>query len=439
MSTRRKAAAAPWGLLASSLALGLLGESLLWTWTDPNAGAFRIGLGWVVMALGGALLVKAWRRLQAQGDLGFSDKPWPVWGEALALACLLVFALFMRTVKLDTYPNAGFRDEGEAGNVAVSILKGEQVTTTGTSTPVYIEEVYQNPAGYFYPAAVSLKLFGISMKSVRLTGVMWGVFSVAFFYFLARGMFGLPLALFLTLVLTGLRWHLNFSRVALIAMHTLALELPAMYFLWRGVNEPDSGNLKHYPYGRLLAALALALATYFFPLAELGGADSALSWLGWLLRLILHLPLLWCAWKARGDKRSLWFFAAGGALGFCLYSYLASRLVLISCVGLWWAFFMREQGGMAGRRGWALVLALLSCVLGVLALAQASEWAGPQATAGLKSLEPLFKLGGLVLFVGGLGVTGVLKLMALRQSGTLPRWLRPLLLAVAGCWFVAAP
>ncbi len=104
----------------------------------------------------------------------------------------------------------------------------------------------------------------------------------------------------------------------------------------------------------LVASLGLALATYFFAMDAWGGADSALSWVGWLLRLGLHLPLLWCAWKARGDKRSLWFFAAGAALGFCLYSYLASRLVLISCVAIWGGFFLRDQGGFAGRRGKAL-------------------------------------------------------------------------------------
>ena len=438
-STRRKAAAAPWGLLAGSLVLGLLGEALLWTWQQPQAGAFRLGVGWILMAAGGAVLLKAWRKLQDGGDLGFQDKRWPLKAEAGALAVILLFALFMRLVQLDTYPNAGFRDEGEAGNVSVSILKGEQVTNTGTSTPVYIEEVYQNPAGYFYPAAINLKLFGISMKSVRLTGVEWGVLSVAFFYLLVRSMLGLPLALFLTLVLCGLRWHLNFSRVALIAMHTLALELPAMYFLWRGVNEDDSGNIKRYPYAALLASLALALATYFFPLAELGGADSAASWLGWLIRFILHLPLLWCAWKARGDRRSLWFFAAGAALGFCLYSYLASRLVLISCVALWAGFFMREQGGLAGRRGWALFAALSSLVIGILLMAQASEWFGPQAAGSAKAMAPLFKLLGRLLFAIGLIWTGALKLLALRQPGTVVRWLRPLLLAVAGCWFIAAP
>lgn len=439
MSTRRHSAAAPWGLLAAALLLGVIGESLLWTWMNPNAGHFRLGLGWVLMATGGFLLLKAWRRLQSAGDLGLKDKPWPVWGEAAALLVLVVFALFMRTVKLDSYPNAGFRDEGEAGNVAVSIMNGEKVTNTGTATPVYIEEVYQNPAGYFYPAALIFKLFGISMKHVRWNGVMWGVLSVACFYFVARAMMGAPMALFLTLILAGLRWHLNFSRVALIGMHTVALELPVMYFLWRGVNEQESGNIKKYPYGALILALGIALASYFMPLDELGGQDSPTSWLGWLLRLVMHLPLLWCAYKAKDDKRSLWFFAAGLALGFCLYSYLASRLVLISCVAIWFGFFMREQGGLAGKRGRNFLLATVAFVLGILVLAQASEWAGPRSVSSFKGLAPLFKLAGMALFGLGLLWIGLLKIQALRQAGTLPRWIRPLLLAVAGCWFVAAP
>src|SRR5262245_50557671 len=111
-SIRRRNATPPWGLLFSSLALGAIGQFLLWTWEKPQTTVFQLGIGWILMALGGLLLLKAWRRLQDMGDLGFRDKAWPVWAEVSALLVLLVFALFMRTVKLDTYPNAGFRDEG---------------------------------------------------------------------------------------------------------------------------------------------------------------------------------------------------------------------------------------------------------------------------------------------------------------------------------------
>src|ERR1700741_787392 len=102
----------PWGLLALSLALGAGAPALLWTWQDPQAGFFRLGSGWVLMALAGWVLLKAWRRLQAAGDFGLKDKPWPLWAEGTALAVLVLFALFMRLYQLDVYPNAGFRDEG---------------------------------------------------------------------------------------------------------------------------------------------------------------------------------------------------------------------------------------------------------------------------------------------------------------------------------------
>ncbi len=84
---------------------------------------------------------------------------------------------------------------------------------------------------------------------------------------------------------------------------------------------------------------------------------------------------------------------------------------------------------------------MAALVAGILALATASKWAGPYTSnASLKSLAPLFKIGGvLLLFVGGLAALSVCALLALRQKGTVARWLRPLLLAVAGCWFVAAP
>ncbi len=390
----------PLALAAAALLLAALGQILLSASHDTSLPL--IVLGWLLVAAGVAPLAMAARKLPAAaGGPGL-----PRAAEAAALGLILILSVVLRLYNLDVQPNGCFRDEGEAGNVAIQIMNGdEDVSYTNSSTPVYIETNYQNAAGFFYPVAAFFKAFGVDVKSVRLVSVFFGVLSVLAFYFLARLIFGAPLGLFLALVMAGLRWHINFSRIGFLGMMTVFLELPLFYYLWRGLRQEASAALKGFPDRALLAALALALARPYlgmlFPSLMAGRFT-------WLLSLGMVLPLLWFLLKGAKDRKSGTLMLAGACLALTLYSYLAARLLLAAVVAVLACEYLARPGLLKGRR-----LALFASGLGLLALA------GLALVQGSASASPGLSRLGLAL-----GALGALLLWAFTLESLSP-WLKP--------------
>jgi hypothetical protein len=376
----------PLALAAAALLLAALGQALLSASHDTSLPL--IITGWLLIAAGVAPLAMAARKLPAlEGGPGL-----PLAAEAAALGLILVLSIVLRLYNLDTQPNGCFRDEGEAGNVAIQIMNGDEVYDTGTSTPVYIEYIYQNAAGFFYPVATFFKAFGVDVKSVRLVSVFYGVLSVLAFYFLARLLLGAPLGLFLALVMAGLRWHLNFSRIGFLGMMTVFLELPLFYYLWRGLRQQASSALKGFPDRALLAALGLALARPY-----LGMLHPALNagHLTWLLSLAMILPLLWLLLRGAKDKKSGTLMLAGACLALSLYSYLAARLLLAAVLGALSYEYLARPGLLKGRRLALFIGGLALLALAALAMVQGSAAGKP----GLGSLGlALAALGAILLW-----------------------------------------
>jgi len=401
--TIRRAKAAgtlPLALAAAALLLAALGQILLSASHDTSLPL--IIAGWLLVALGVAPLTMAARKLHAANG----SPALPLAAEAAGLGLILALSIALRLYNLDVQPNGCFRDEGEVGNVAIQIMNNdEDVSYTGTSTPVYIETNYQNAAGFFYPVATFFKAFGVDVKSVRLVSVFFGVLSVLAFYFLARMLFGAPLGLFLALVLAGLRWHLNFSRIGFLGMMTVFLELPLFYYLWRGLRQQASSALKGFPDKALLAALALALARPY-----LGMLRPSLNagHFTWLLSLAMILPLAWLLLKGAKDKKSGTLMLAGACLALSLYSYLAARLLLAAVLGILACEYLARPGLLKGRR-----LALFISGSALLALAALA------VTQGSAASKPF--LGSLGLALGALGA---ILLWAFVLESLSP-WLKP--------------
>ena len=122
------------GLAGAALVLGAIAQALVWQ--EIKVDAWRQALGWALFIVAGFLLMLAWRRQTATSDQAHATLP--AWAERAGLLLVLLVALFMRLHRFSELPNAGYRDEGETGNVAISIMNSEPVSYTGTSTPVYI-------------------------------------------------------------------------------------------------------------------------------------------------------------------------------------------------------------------------------------------------------------------------------------------------------------
>jgi hypothetical protein len=410
------------GLFTFALALGALGEWLVW---QPEAAivAWRQVLGWLLFLAGGWLLKRAYTRSAPQPE----PESLPLGLEAALLVLVLAGAVFLRLHDLNHYPSGGFRDEGENGNVAIQLMNGDIVDGTSQACPAYIEHNTQNAAGYFYPVAVFFKLFGISITSVRYVSVLFGVLSVAAFWALARWFFGPLLGLFLTACLAAMRWHLNFSRIGFLGIMSVFLSLPMLLWLYKGLRAPPEPLGKgRRRQGLFTLALALAVARGGLEFFMDPGPKEA------LLGLALGVPLLLFAVRALKDGRSRWLMLSAVALALAMYSYIAARLFVV-LVALVVGHHLLTQQRQLKARVW---LFLFGC-LGVIALGGAIlvlTSAGSASNAAW-SASGSKKLGELVV---GLGVLGLLRFWW-TQRDLLKGWYKPLGLALGVGLVVAGP
>jgi hypothetical protein len=420
------------GAFLAALALAALGQALVWRpeneWGRQldARGNFPFVLGWLFFALGGLMLWRSWKASEGEIAVLQGPRKAPRWLEIGGVSLVVVLALFLRLWSLDSYPNAGFRDEGENGNVAIQLMNGEVVDGTDQHAPVYIEHNTQNATAYFYPTALFFEIFGISITSERYVSVVFGVLSVAAFYFLARWLFGAPLGLVLAACLALLRWHMNFSRIGFLGIMTLFFELPLFYFLLRGLKQPEGKALKKIKGPFLGLAVFLALARGL--LAFVPALQGELFWgitLDEALGLLMGLPLLACAWRARKDPRSASLMAAAAVLAMAMYSYIAARLLVLIVGAVLLRHLLSRDGGLEPaprRRLW--FLAGLGA-LGLLFLVEGSA----QMSAGVKGL------GQAALALALLGFLAQLFALRSRFEG----WVKPLGLALGVGLVIAGP
>lgn len=154
---------------------------------------------------------------------------------ALVLASIGV-GLFFRFYQLDSQPWGVWFDEAQNGLVAQRIL------TDPHYRPVFIGNLSQLPALFFYAFAVSIKFLGLNIFALRLVTTVAGVLTLIFIYLLARELFDPRVALLATLLLGMMRWHVNFSRFAMHGVFMPLFMTATLYFLVRGLRGRNVGN-----------------------------------------------------------------------------------------------------------------------------------------------------------------------------------------------------
>ncbi|MDQ5859066.1 MAG: glycosyltransferase family 39 protein, partial [Acidobacteriota bacterium] len=151
------------------------------------------------------------------------------------LVALVVGGGLVRFLSLDRYPPGGFFDEVQNLLVADGILAGNR--------PIFVGEMSQMPALFFYFLAAAIKIAGRSVATVRGLSAFFGTLTLPAFYFLARRAFAWPVAAATTLLLMGSRWHITFSRFGMVAIIGPLLEVLAVLFLWKAM---ETGKVGHY-------------------------------------------------------------------------------------------------------------------------------------------------------------------------------------------------
>ncbi len=239
-----------------------------------SAGLWTYGLAWVILFFAKPRLRNGDGATGRRGDKTLAGSPTRrfagskarlaakrvelkqklVWAAIITL--VIVIAVLMRTHKLDEFPPGCFSDEGWNGLEAVRILEGKEY-------PLYIERNTQNPAFFFYTLAFCFKFCGISLESVRMVSVISGVLTVLGVYFLLGAMFNRTTGILGALLLAGMRWHVNFSRIGFLGAQAVLLSVLAAIFFIRAAK---GRRLSDFILGGAFLALNLYhyIANYLF-------------------------------------------------------------------------------------------------------------------------------------------------------------------------------
>lgn len=191
---------------------------------------------------------------------------------AIALAVIVLLALFMRLFHITSQPFGIWFDEAEAG------LQARRMLHDSSYRPVFYPPI--NVTGQFLALyALALGWLGDAITSMRLVSVLFGLGAVLAAYLFGRELhgprFGLALAFFMAVA----RWPVNFSRIAMTGIDAPFFELLSLYFLTRLLRR---GHLRDALWAGLVLGMGLnfytAFRLYLLALALFAGVVLILRW-----------------------------------------------------------------------------------------------------------------------------------------------------------------
>ena len=160
-------------------------------------------------------------RLSSTVRPGFHILPW--------LVIILGLAAFFRVWHFDKLPFGVWYDEAEHGLQALRILNQVEFR------PIF-EGAITGPAHYLYLVAATFDWFGISVQSVRLVSVAFGLLTVVAGYLVGSELFGRRIGLVLGLLLAVSSWAVTLSRFGMYStMSTPLFTLLTAAFLLRAL------------------------------------------------------------------------------------------------------------------------------------------------------------------------------------------------------------
>lgn len=233
----------------TSLGLGVLA---MWGVANLNPKSASY-IGWFLIAvwlaslalfIGNTLYVAEWR-----WPTRAEQQTW--WRahqlELLLLAVLGGLALLVRTVQLELVPYAFLNDEGEIGQEAVRILRGEHFTLFEVGWAA-------QPLLSFMPAVLAVELWGHTAFAIRIVSAMQGALTVVLVYVLGREMFGRATGWLAAGFLLALPWHVHFSRLGVNNVVDSLTSTASLWLVYRAVRR---GGWPTYLWAGLVTGLAL--------------------------------------------------------------------------------------------------------------------------------------------------------------------------------------
>lgn len=270
---RRRRRRAAWLVLLLSAAAGGLAWVSLRQFYDQEP--FAVDAWWLHLASVGAILAAA-----AVLDWASTPVPQPAGqtpalstrATALLLGGIVLLALFYRLFRFDALPFGVWYDEAEHGLQAMRILE------SATFRPIF-EGAINGPTHYLYLVALSFRLFGVSVESIRLVSVLLGVGAVLAGYLVGRELFDRRAGLLLACFLAVSSWAVTFSRFGMFATtSTPFFTLLTAGLLLRGLR---TQRVLDFALAGLAVGLGLAFYTsfrLFVPVVALFLLAAAVAW-----------------------------------------------------------------------------------------------------------------------------------------------------------------
>ncbi len=170
--------------------------------------------------------------------------PWALLGAVLALGLLL------RLYQLDQLPAGLWYDEAD------NLYQARQIAVDPGNTPIYVPST-NLPSLFLLPIALMVKLAGVAITTGRLVSVAFGLAGIVAVFLLVRLALGAWAGLVAALLVTVMRWDLNWSRIG---MHGITAPFFAALTAYLTLRALRSGRFSDFGF----AGASLGLGMWFY-------------------------------------------------------------------------------------------------------------------------------------------------------------------------------
>lgn len=205
---------------AFALAANLLALRLFAANSNPSA-AWVLYAGSVVATPVAVWLASGRRRPRPLRDWDLT--------EAAALGVVLLVAAAFRLFRIDSLPFGLWWDEASYGLQVLHIMNDPSYR------PVFVGGASQMPALMWYVMIPFFAAFGPTPLGLRIASATAGVLGVLAVYLLSRELFGKRTGFIAGLLLAVMAWHVNWSRIGMAGVWSVALDALSAFFLIRAL------------------------------------------------------------------------------------------------------------------------------------------------------------------------------------------------------------
>jgi 4-amino-4-deoxy-L-arabinose transferase-like glycosyltransferase len=171
--------------------------------------------------------------------------------EIFVFIFIIILAVLVRIIRLEQIPFGFWYDEAVNGLNAVRIVQDPNYL------PIFLGDT-NLPAHFNYLIALSIKIFGESVFSVRFVSAIVGVLTVFVAYYTGSELFNRKMGLMFAFLFAVSRWDINWSRIGMHGVTVPFFELLSIGLLLRAIR-----TRKVYLYTFTGLSLGLGFLFYF--------------------------------------------------------------------------------------------------------------------------------------------------------------------------------